>query len=235
MAGATRRGLMLVLSSPSGAGKSTLARLLVQNDAALAPSISVTTRGRRPSEVEGVHYYFIDPATFEKMRADGELLEWAKVHGNLYATPRAPVDAALKNGKDVIFDIDWQGTQQLKRAMPNDVVGIFVLPPSMKELRARLERRAEDKEDVIGRRLENARAEIRHWTEYDYVIVNRDLQESYEAARDILAAERARRAHQPTAGFVKAAGYARDKQTELPGFVAGLLVEPAGSLTPVRP
>ena len=219
------RGLMLVLSSPSGAGKSTLARLLVQSDPGVAPSISVTTRARRASEVEGVHYHFINTDAFEKMRKEGELLEWAPVHGNLYATPRAPVEAALKAGKDVIFDIDWQGTRQLRQAMPNDVVGVFVLPPSMTELRARLERRAEDKEDVIDRRLENARAEIEHWTEYDYVIVNRDVQESYSATRDILAAERAARAGGRSVAAEAAARYRRVNQPALTDFVAGLLRE----------
>jgi guanylate kinase len=221
--GANRRGLMLVLSSPSGAGKSTLSRLLLDNDDRLKLSISVTTRGRRHSEVEGVHYYFIDPERFERMRRDGELLEWAKVHGNLYATPRAPVEAALTDGRDVLFDIDWQGTQQLKRAMPEDVVGVFVLPPSMKELRARLERRAEDDDATIARRLENARDEIRHWQGYDYVIVNDDLQDSLRATRTILDAERGKRSQRPESA--SAERYRRSNQQELRDFVAGLLTE----------
>jgi guanylate kinase len=192
-----RRGLMLVLSSPSGAGKSTLSRLLLQEDRDLSLSISVTTRQRRPSEVDGVHYHFIDPARFKAMRERGELLEWAEVHGNLYGTPRGPVELALASGGDVLFDIDWQGTRQIAEAMPNDIVRIFVLPPSMAELRARLERRAEDGVDVIGRRLANARTEIGHWEEYEYVIINDDLQRSLGMTRTILTAERQKRARQP--------------------------------------
>jgi len=204
-----RRGLLLVLSSPSGAGKSTLTRLLLQEEEMLSLSISVTTRKRRPSEVDSVHYHFIDIDRFGKMRDGGELLEWAEVHGNLYATPRAPVEAALAEGRDVLFDIDWQGTQQIARAMPEDVVRVFLLPPSMKELQARLERRAEDDRDVIARRLANARAEIEHWQEYEYVIVNADLQRSLMLARTILDAERQKRRRQPG----------------LADFVAGLLAE----------
>ncbi len=192
-----RRGLMLVLSSPSGAGKSTLSRLLLQDETDLSLSISVTTRPRRPSEVEGVHYHFIDPDRFTAMRDRGELLEWAEVHGNLYGTPRQPVEAALAAGRDMLFDIDWQGTRQIAEALPDDIVRIFVLPPSMAELRARLERRAEDGADVIGRRLANARLEIRHWREYEYVIVNEDLQRSLAVARTILRAERQKRMRQP--------------------------------------
>jgi guanylate kinase len=188
---------MLVLSSPSGAGKSTLSRLLLQDEKEIALSISVTTRSRRPSEVEGVHYHFIDPPRFATMRARGELLEWAEVHGNLYGTPREPVEAALAAGRDVLFDIDWQGTRQIAEAMPEDIVRIFVLPPTMAELRARLERRAEDGAEVIGRRLANARNEIRHWDEYEYVIVNDDLQKSLGAAKTILGAERQKRCRQP--------------------------------------
>lgn len=222
--GANRRGLMLVLSSPSGAGKSTLSRLLLDNDDRLKLSISVTTRRRRHSEVEGMHYYFIDPERFEKMRKDGDLLEWAKVHGNLYATPRASVEAALTEGRDVLFDIDWQGTQQLKRAMPEDVVGVFLLPPSMKELRARLERRAEDDDATIARRLENARDEIRHWEEYDYVIVNEDLQDSLRATKAILTAERQKRSQQEELAAA-AKRYKRESQPKLKDFVAELLAE----------
>jgi guanylate kinase len=192
-----RRGLMFVLSSPSGAGKSTLSRLLLQDERELSLSVSVTTRQRRPSEVNGVHYHFIDPARFVAMRDRGELLEWAEVHGNLYGTPREPVEAALAAGRDVLFDIDWQGTRQIAEALPEDIVRIFVLPPSMAELRARLERRAEDGAEVIGRRLANARNEIRHWLEYEYVIVNEDLQASLAAAQTILRAERLKRIRQP--------------------------------------
>jgi guanylate kinase len=161
------------------------------------------------------------------MRDSGELLEWANVHGNLYATPRAPVEAALASGRDVLFDIDWQGTQQIKRAMPADVVGIFVLPPTMDELRQRLERRAEDQADVIQRRLENARSEIGHWVEYDYVIVNEDVQTSLEAARAILAAERGRRHVPPEQGAsAAAAAHRRENQPGLAAFIGKLLASP---------
>ncbi len=203
-----RRGLMLVLSSPSGAGKSTIARHLME-DKDIVLSVSVTTRGRRPSEIDGVHYHFIDKKKFEKMRDQGDLLEWAEVHGNCYGTPREPVELALSGGKDVLFDIDWQGADQVARAMPEDLVRIFVLPPTMRELAARLERRAEDTAEVIAKRLANARAEIEHWRDYDYVIINKDLQTSLEKARAILYAERMRRA----------------RDTYLESFVAGLLAE----------
>jgi guanylate kinase len=192
-----RRGLMLVLSSPSGAGKSTLSRLLLESDKDLSLSVSVTTRARRPSEVAGVHYHFTDERRFVRMRDAGELLEWAEVHGNLYATPRLPVEEALAAGRDVLFDIDWQGTQQISRAMPDDIVRVFVLPPSMAELRARLTRRAEDDQGAIARRLANARQEIGHWDEYDYVIINDDLERSLAAVKAVLAAERLRRQRQP--------------------------------------
>jgi guanylate kinase len=194
---APRRGLLLVLSSPSGAGKSTLARMLLETEADLALSISVTTRIRRPSEVDGVHYHFIDAERFDQMRERGELLEWAEVHGSLYGTPRAPVEQALKMGGDVLFDIDWQGTHQIAKAMPNDIVRVFLLPPSMAELRTRLERRAEDNDEVIHRRLANARAEIEHWNEYEYVVVNDDLQRSLAIVRAILVAERQKRDRRP--------------------------------------
>lgn len=192
-----RRGLMLVLSSPSGAGKSSIARSLIEEERDLLfLSISVTTRPRRPSEVEGIHYHFIDATRFARMRDGGDLLEWAEVHGNLYATPMAPVEEALANGLDVLFDIDWQGAAQLAVARPDDVVSVFILPPTMAELQARLERRAEDKADVIARRLKNARDEIGHWTEYDYLVVNSDLNRSVETVRAILVAERQRRMRQ---------------------------------------
>ena len=205
----SRRGLVMVLSSPSGAGKTSLSRMLLEAEPDLALSISVTTRARRPSEVDGVHYHFIDPARFARMREQGDLLEWAEVHGNLYATPRKPVELALAGGRDVLFDIDWQGTEQVARAMPDDIVRIFVLPPSMRELKARLDRRAEDDQAVIQRRLENARTEIAHWRDYEYVIVNDDLQRSLTVARTILSAERQKRHRQPI----------------LDQLVAGLLVE----------
>lgn len=188
-----RRGLILILSSPSGAGKTSIARALLDTTHDISLSISVTTRTRRPSEADGVHYHFITDGQFEAMRARGELLEWAEVHGNLYGTPREPVERALESGADILFDIDWQGTQQVVGEMPDDAVTVFILPPSVEELRARLERRAEDSDEVIARRLDNARAEIAHWAEYDYVIVNRDLEESAATVRAILRAERHRR------------------------------------------
>ena len=191
-----RRGLMLVLSSPSGAGKSTLTRNLLALDSDLILSISITTRPRRASEVDGVHYHFIDAERFSRMRDGGELLEWAEVHGYLYATPRAPVETALAGGHDVLFDIDWQGTRQLAEALPADIVRVFILPPTMAELRARLERRAEDAEAVISRRLTNARAEIEHWNEYEYIVVNEDLQRSLGLVRSILIGERQKRERQ---------------------------------------
>jgi guanylate kinase len=199
----TRRGLMFVVSSPSGAGKTTLTRNLVNADNNLQLSISVTTRPRRPSEVDGVHYHFISKREFDAMRRAGDLLEHAEVHGNFYATPRKPVERALARGKDVLFDIDWQGAQQLYQKMRTDTVSVFVLPPSAKELKARLERRAQDDAAVIARRLENAATEIPHWNEYDHVLVNRDLNESFRELRAILAHERARRRRRER--FVKAA------------------------------
>jgi guanylate kinase len=199
----SRRGLMLVLSSPSGAGKSTLTRSLLKSDPNLDLSISVTTRKRRHSEIDGQHYHFIDAKRFARMREAGELLESAEVHGNHYGTPREFVEAALKTGRDVVFDIDWQGTQQLAAQMPDDLVRIFVLPPTMAELKARLERRAEDDSDVIARRLAAARNEIAHWGEYDYVIVNDDLDRSLRDVQAILAAERLKRVRQPgIEGFI---------------------------------
>jgi guanylate kinase len=189
-----RRGLMFVLSSPSGAGKSTLAQqLLADEKNGLTLSVSVTTRPRRPSEIEGRHYRFIDEKRFRHMAEHDELLEWAEVHGNFYGTPQAPVEEALAAGRDVLFDIDWQGTQQLAEKMPQDLVRVFVLPPSMAELRARLDRRAEDDEATIARRLEAARHEIEHWREYDYVVVNDDLQRALDEVKGILRAERVRR------------------------------------------
>jgi len=190
-----RRGLIMIMSSPSGAGKSTLTRTLSKspNETNLDLSISVTTRPKRPSEIDGVHYHFIDRETFDEMRQRDELLEWAEVHGNGYGTPRKPVENSLKAGRDVLFDIDWQGTQQILEKAREDVVSIFILPPSMAELRSRLVRRAEDAPEVIAKRLANAREEIARWTVYDYVIVNDDLDKAYEAVRSILAAERLKR------------------------------------------
>jgi len=188
-----RRGIMLVVSSPSGAGKTTLTRNLLEQEENVSLSISVTTRVRRPSEIDGVHYHFISKRRFEVMRDSDELLESAEVHGNLYGTPREPVERALASGRDVLFDIDWQGTQQLYQKMRNDVVSVFVLPPSASELKIRLERRAEDTDETIARRLRNAADEIPHWTEYDYVLVNRDLDKSFARLRAILTAERLKR------------------------------------------
>ena len=211
-----RRGIMLVVSSPSGAGKTTLTRELLQNEQDVVLSISVTTRERRPSEINGVHYHFIKPRAFEVMRDAGELLEWAEVHGNYYGTPREPVERALADGKDVLFDIDWQGTQQLRTsALKDDVISVFVLPPSARELKARLERRAEDSAEVIQKRLRNAAEEIPHWEEYDYVLVNRDLNKSFDRLRSILTAERLKRVH----------------RADLHGFV-GRLLSDLSDLTP---
>ncbi|CDN47238.1 MULTISPECIES: guanylate kinase [Neorhizobium] len=188
-----RRGLMLVLSSPSGAGKSTIARNLLDADRSLEISISVTTRAKRPSEIADKHYHFITVQQFEKMRDAGDLLEWAEVHGNFYGTPREPVELAMSEGRDMLFDIDWQGARQLQEKMAADVVSIFVLPPTMTELQSRLHRRAEDSEEVIRTRLLNSRAEIEHWREYDYVIVNDDLDEAFGHVSCIVNAERIRR------------------------------------------
>lgn len=183
----SRRGIMLVVSSPSGAGKTTLTRTLLAEEKNISLSISVTTRPRRPSEIDNVHYHFISMPEFEALRGAGGLLEWAEVHGNCYGTPRAPVDAALKAGRDMLFDIDWQGTRQLYQSMRQDIVSVFVLPPSAAELKARLERRAEDSAETIIRRLRNAAEEISHWSEYDHVIVNDDLERSFAALRQVLA------------------------------------------------
>jgi guanylate kinase len=188
-----RRGLLLIVSSPSGAGKTTLTRLLLAEDKSMHLSISVTTRPRRGSEIDGVHYRFIDAGRFEDMRERGELLESAKVHGNYYGTPAAPVEEALAAGQDVLFDIDWQGTMQIYNKMRPDIVSVFVLPPSVGELKARLERRAEDSPEIILQRLQNARVEISHWTKYDYVLVNRDLQTTYGELKEILDVERMKR------------------------------------------
>jgi guanylate kinase len=182
-----RRGIMLVVSSPSGAGKTTLTRILLAQEKNINLSISVTTRARRPSEIDGVHYHFISMPEFAAMRDAGGLLEWAEVHGNCYGTPREPVEAALAAGHDMLFDIDWQGTRQLYAAMRPDIVSVFVLPPSAAELKSRLERRAEDSVETIARRLRNAIEEIVHWNEYDHVLVNDDLDRSFAALRQILA------------------------------------------------
>src|SRR5271165_4179512 len=188
---ASRRGMILILSSPSGAGKTTLTRMLMQDKMLdLTLSVSVTTRARRSSEVDGIHYRFIDRREFERMKADGDLLEWAEVHGNCYGTPRAPVAKVLAEGRDMLFDVDWQGARQMRERLGDDVVSIFVLPPSMRELRARLERRAEDSSTTIEERLDNARHEIERWRGYQYVVVNDDLQRAYMDVLAIVQAER---------------------------------------------
>ncbi len=187
-----RRGVLLVLSSPSGAGKSTLSRLLLE-DGHLGLSVSVTTRERRPSEVNGVHYHFITRKEFEQKRDNDELIEWAEVHGHYYGTLRSTVETALAGGRDMLFDIDYQGARQLQEKMPDDVVSVFILPPSMKELKSRLNRRAEDSQDVIDLRLHNARGEIEHFRSYDYVIINQDLEQSFALIKAIHLAEAIKR------------------------------------------
>ena len=197
----------MVLSSPSGAGKTTLAGRLIGLDASLAMSVSVTTRAPRPGEVDGRDYIFIDAPEFERRRQAGDLIEWAEVHGNFYATPRAPVLAALAGGEDMLFDIDWQGAEQLRAQLPADVVGVFILPPDGATLERRLRMRAQDSQTVVARRLAAAATEITHWRDYDYVIVNADLEASLAGLRAILAAERLKRA----------------RQTGLEAFVASVL------------
>jgi len=204
-----RRGLMLVLSSPSGAGKSTISRNLLESDPSFELSISVTTRARRGSEIDGRHYHFRSRREFESMRDNGELLEWAEVHGNFYATPRAPVEKALAEGRDMLFDIDWQGAEQLRAAMRADIVSIFILPPTMRELKGRLRRRAEDTEEVIAARLANSLSEMKHWGDYDYIVINDDLDAAFAQVRAVVTAERLR----------------RDRRPGLFDFVQGLLEE----------
>jgi len=191
-----RRGLMFVLSSPSGAGKTTLSRMLLKADNQVDLSISVTTRPRRPGEVDGRHYHFIDAKRFQAMVKGKKLLEWAEVFGHSYGTPRAPVEKALAGGHDVLFDIDWQGTQQLREQAPEDLVSVFVLPPSVPELERRLKTRAQDGPAVIRGRMAKAGGEMSHWAEYDYVVINRDIDRAFSEVRAILAAERLRRERQ---------------------------------------
>lgn len=187
-----RRGILLVLSSPSGAGKTTITRALVARDGNLRISVSVTTRPRRAGEVDGQHYHFITRERFDEMVAGGELLEHAVVFGNCYGTPRAPVEAVLGAGGDIVSDIDWQGTQQLKATVRGDLVSVFILPPSMAALEQRLRTRAQDSDEVVRARMAKSADEMSHWPEYDYIIVNRDLEESVRRVEAILAAERAK-------------------------------------------
>ena len=204
-----RRGIMLVVSSPSGAGKTTLTRNLLEQEENVSLSIPVTTRVRRPSEIDGVHYHFVSKRHFEVMRDSDELLESAEVHGNLYGTPREPVEKALASGRDVLFDIDWQGTQQLREKAVRDLVSIFVLPPSIPDLERRLRTRAQDTDDVIHARMAKAADEMSHWAEYDYVVINRDIERAFAEIRSIHAAERLK----------------RERQIGLSDFVRGLQAE----------
>ena len=191
-----RRGLMLVLSSPSGAGKTTIARALMKRDDNISMSVSTTTRSKRPGEVSGRDYQFVDLTTFNLMVNRQELLEHAKVFGNYYGTPRASVEASLSEGRDVLFDIDWQGTQQLAQNARDDLVSVFILPPATRELHRRLERRAQDPAEVVAQRMAKAPDEMSHWAEYDYIIINRDIEDSVDAVQSILVAERLKRERQ---------------------------------------
>ncbi|CCE07086.1 Guanylate kinase (GMP kinase) [Bradyrhizobium sp. STM 3843] len=191
--GVERRGLMFVLSSPSGAGKTTLSRLLIERMPGLNMSVSVTTRPMRPGEVEGRDYYFVDKIRFEEMVKRHDLLEWATVFDNRYGTPRAPVEAALSAGRDVLFDIDWQGTQQLREKARADVVSVFILPPSAADLEKRLHTRAQDSDEVIRARMSRASHEMSHWAEYDYIVINRNVDEAFAEVQSILKAERLKR------------------------------------------
>ena len=202
-----RRGLMFVLSSPSGAGKTTIARRLLGADAEIAMSVSVTTRAMRPGEVDGVDYHFRERADFDRMVEDEEFLEWAEVFGHCYGTPKAQIKAGLKEGQDFLFDIDWQGTQQLYQRMETDVVRVFLLPPSIEALEQRLRARGTDSDEIIAGRMARARAEISHWDGYDYVVINDDIDSCFAQVRGILQSERLRRA----------------RQTGLVDFVRGLM------------
>ena len=191
-----RRGLLIVLSSPSGAGKSTIARMLLDSDPAVTMSISATTRPKRPGEQDDVDYHFVDEAEFDRMIAAGEFVEWAYVFGHRYGTPKAPVKAALKEGRDILFDIDWQGARQLEPDFGEHLVTIFLLPPSMEELERRLRARGTDSPEVIDDRMRRAADEIDHWAEYEYVLVNRDMDHCLEQVRAIVAAERSKKVRQ---------------------------------------
>jgi guanylate kinase len=200
-----RRGLMLVLSSPSGAGKTTLSRQLLTNDSLIQLSVSCTTRDRRPSEKDGVDYRFIDTASFRGMVERAEFLEHARVFDHYYGTPRQPVEAALDAGRDVLFDIDWQGTQQIREKAREDLVSVFILPPSTRDLERRLISRAQDSPEIVQRRMAKAAEEMSHWAEYDYVVINRDIATSLMELKSILTAERLKRVRQyGLAAFVKA-------------------------------
>lgn len=200
----TRRGLMLVLASPSGAGKTAISRKLLERASNLTMSVSVTTRPKRPGEASGVDYRFVDSTEFDLMIKQGELLEYAKVFGHDYGTPKEPVEAALASGRDVLFDIDWQGTQQLVENARDDLVAVFILPPSTAELERRLRERAQDSDEVVAERMAKAADEMSHWPEYDYIVVNHDIEESVGQVHAILIAERLRRERQlGLADFVK--------------------------------
>lgn len=192
-----RRGLLIVLSSPSGAGKSTISRMLLEADDNITMSVSATTRRIRPGEEEGIDYHFVDTAEFERLIEADEFAEWAYVFDHLYGSPKEPIKEALRNGRDTLFDIDWQGTQQLEYAFRTDLVRIFILPPSMHELERRLYERATDTQEIIAERMKRASGEIGHWAEYDYVLINEDMTKCLEDVRAIIAAERLRRERQP--------------------------------------
>ena len=200
----TRRGLMLVLASPSGAGKTAISRKLLERDSNLTMSVSVTTRPKRPGEASGVDYRFVDSTEFDMMIKRGELLEYAKVFGHDYGTPKEPVEVALASGRDVLFDVDWQGTQQLVENARDDLVAVFILPPSTAELERRLRERAQDSDEVVAERMAKAADEMSHWPEYGYIVVNHDIEESVRQVHAILVAERLRRERQlGLADFVK--------------------------------
>ena len=192
-----RRGLLIVLSSPSGAGKTTISRMLLEADPGITMSISATTRPKRPGEEDGVHYHFVDDAGFQVLVDGGDLAEWAYVFDHRYGTPKAPIKSALRDGRDILFDIDWQGTQQLEAGMGEDLVSIFILPPSMTELDRRLHSRATDSDAVIAERMRRAASEIGHWAEYDYVLINEDMARCLAEVKAIVAAERLKRTRQP--------------------------------------
>ncbi len=208
--GLERRGLMFVLSSPSGAGKTTLSRLLLGRTPGLSMSVSATTRPKRPAEQDGRDYHFVDAARFEAMVGNDELLEWATVFDNRYGTPRAPVEAALSAGSDVLFDIDWQGTQQLREKARDDVVSVFILPPSADALERRLHSRAQDSVEVIRGRMNRASHELSHWAEYDYIVINSDIETAYTEVESILKAERLKRKRR-----VGLTGFVRELQRQL--------------------